>query len=188
MTGLHSQAYRFRGVLMIPPCLFAAGVSFRETEWDALVWLLGVAVFLAGVGIRIWAQTHLHYRLRVHKALTTTGPYARVRNPIYIANTLMLLGLTFMSELVWFLPIMLLWCIAVYGLVIRQEEAHLLEKYGEPYAAYLRRVPRWRPARKHGGSAKVRTRGFLWPSVVAELHCFLWILPFIGKEILSEMM
>ena len=72
----------------------------------------------------------LHYRLKMRKVLTSTGPYAWVRNPIYIANTSMLVGLTCTSEHFWFVPIMLLWCAVVYHYVVRREESHLRDKYG----------------------------------------------------------
>lgn len=133
----------------------------------------------------MWAQTHLHYRLKVRKKLTTTGPYAVVRNPIYIANTTILLGLTAMSELLWFLPVMLLWSLSVYSLVVHREEEHLLEKYGLRYAKYLRTVPRWFPRRPRRPSRRTEARRFLAPSIVAELHCFLLVLPLIGKELIS---
>lgn len=184
MKEPYTSVYRVRGILMVPPVLFLLVTSLGETEWDGLLWPLGLFIFGCGVAVRVWAQMHLHYRLRVHKVLTTTGPYAYVRNPIYLANTTMLLGLTVTSGLLWFLPIMLLWCMAVYGMVVRREEAHLLGKYGEPYAEFLRTVPRWVPGSRRGQDEKPhQTRGYLVPSLVAELHCLLWLVPLVGKEL-----
>ena len=128
---------------MVPPVVLLVVIFIGETEQRMLVWPTGLILFGAGLVLRIWDQMHLHYRLPIHKILTATGPYAHVRNPIYIGNTAILLGLTVLSELLWFLPFMLLWCMAVYGLVVRREEEHLLKKYGEPYAAFLRET---RPA------------------------------------------
>ncbi len=183
MSEFYQFVYRVRGLLMIPPCAVLVFVRLRETEWDTVLWSVGLLIFLAGVGLRVWAQMHLHYRLHIHKKLTTTGPYAHVRNPIYIANTAMLIGLTVISELLWFLPVMLAWCAVVYTFVVRREEAHLLEKYGRPYADFLASTPRWLP-RLHGrDTGPIRVRQFLWGSVVAELHCFLWLLPLILKEL-----
>jgi len=183
MKERYTLAYRLRGILMTPPFLFLVLVFWNETEHDAVVWPVGLGLFAAGVLVRIWAQMHLHYRLRIRKTLTTSGPYALVRNPIYIANTVMLLGLTVMSELLWFLPVMLVWCIGVYSLVVRREEGHLLNKYGEPYAEYLETVPRWLPRLEPRPTATEGTRRFLWASIAAELHCLLWLIPLIGKEI-----
>lgn len=184
MTNRKQWVYRIRGLLMLPPAIFIVLFSYGEFEKDALVWPIGLAIFAAGMALRIWAQMHLHYRLRVHKKLTITGPYVYVRNPIYIANTLLMLGLTVTSELAWFLPIMLLWCIVLYRYVVRTEEAHLLEKYGEPYGHFIETVPRWIPKIGKDRSAKPRVAGFFWSSVAAELHCLLWLIPLIGKELI----
>lgn len=177
--------YKRRGLLMLPPCLFMLFVFSHETEADAYLWPAGLGLFFFGVLLRVWAQMHLHYRLSVRKKLTTTGPYAYVRNPIYIANTLMLLGLTVLSELLWFLPIMLLWCALVYTFVVKREEAHLADKYGAPYHAFLESVPRWTPRIPVSAPARTSVRRFAFQSVVAELHCLLWIIPFIAKEFWS---
>ncbi len=182
----YDRIYKIRGLLMLPPCLFELFVSFRATEWDGMLWPSGLALFFVGVALRTWAQVHLHYRLRTRKVLTTTGPYAHVRNPIYIANTTMLLGLTVISGLLWFLPVMLLWCAAVYTFVVKREEAHLLDKYGAPYHDFLRSVPRWLPRVNHAAIKGVNLKRFVAASIVAELHCLLWLLPFVAKEILSR--
>ncbi|NIA14642.1 MAG: hypothetical protein GWP08_11230 [Nitrospiraceae bacterium] len=182
MRDPYHFVYKLRGILMVPPAAFAMLVSFHETQLDAVRWPLGLGVFLLGVFVRVWAQMHLHYRLRTRKHLTMTGPYAIVRNPIYIANTLILLALTILSGLLWFVPVMLVWCMTVYHFVVRREEAHLLKKYGAPYANYLDTAPRWLPRMAQNGSERADVAHFLAPSIVAELHCLLWLLPVIGKE------
>jgi len=172
--------YRFRSVLVSPPLVFAFFYSSHETKkW---VWPLGISVFLIGFMVRLWAQEHLHYRLRVRKYLTTTGPFGFVRNPIYIGNILIGLGATLVSGLVWMVPITLLWYAIIYGFVVRHEESHLLEKYGEAYRVYMSEVPRWVP--RFPGSAKMElVNRFFYVSVLKEIHCFLILLPYLLKEI-----
>jgi len=183
MSIPYNKIYKVRGLLMVPPCLFELLVVYRASEWDSLVWPAGLALFLVGVGLRVWAQIHLHYRLRTHKVLTTTGPYGLVRNPIYIANTIILLSLTVLSGLLWFLPVKLLWCVVVYGFVVRREEAHLLDKYGQPYKDFLTSVPRWLPRFSRWSEMVRGERRFLFPSIVAELHCFLLLAPIVLREL-----
>lgn len=176
--------YKLRGVLIAPAYIFTCLCSYRESE-HGMVFALGLAVFALGFLLRVWSQMHLHYRLKEHKILTTTGPYAIVRNPIYIGNTLILVGTTLIAELVWFAPVMLLACMITYTLVVRYEEKHLSEKYGAPYREFLAAVPRWVPLRKTipGQTAHSHMR-FLLPSVTAELHILLLlILPF-SKELI----
>ena len=179
--------YAFRGVLMAPIFAFMLFSTYRESEtyW---VFPVGLAIFAAGFGIRVWAQMHLHYRLKERKVLTMTGPYRIVRNPIYIANTLIMISACVMSELLWFTPFTLLWCALVYSLVVRHEERHLTSKYGQAYVQYLHEVPRWLPkvpAPLNTGSPQVRH--YILRSLGVEMYCFLYIIPFILKEIISEL-
>jgi protein-S-isoprenylcysteine O-methyltransferase Ste14 len=150
---------------------------------DSLVWPLGISLVFLGFVLRIWAQQHLHYRLKVRMSLTTTGPYSFIRNPIYVGNTLMCLGATIASELLWLTPITLLYCFSIYSLVVQYEEEHLLEKYGEPYQKYVSEIPRWLPR-----AIRFRNLGLInrycLTSVVAEIHCVLLLLPFAFKELL----
>ena len=86
--------YRLRGALIVPFYLFALLFNNGEINNPWVIYPLGTVLFMLGLGLRIWAQMHLHYRLKVHKTLTLTGPYLYVRNPIYIGNTLILAGIT----------------------------------------------------------------------------------------------
>jgi protein-S-isoprenylcysteine O-methyltransferase Ste14 len=137
------------------------------------------------VALRVWAQIHLHYRLKVRKVLTVTGPYRFVRNPIYIGNTLIMAGACMLTELFWFVPIQVVYCAIVYSLVLRYEETHLTAKYGGAYLDYMSRVPRWIP--RIGASGSPAGRGLLAqyavPSLRAEAHNMLFLIPFIIKEL-----
>lgn len=176
--------YKLRGALIAPAYLFTFLCTYRENEhWT--VTALGLMVFAAGFGLRVWSQMHLHYRLKEHKILTTTGPYALVRNPIYIGNTLILVGTTLTAELLWFVPVMLLVCMLTYSLVVRYEERHLSDKYGAPYRDFLTKVPRWIPrTNRIRGLVTGRHMRFFMPSLLAEMHILLLlVLPF-SKELI----
>jgi protein-S-isoprenylcysteine O-methyltransferase Ste14 len=144
-----------------------------------------MSIFILGLALRIWAQQHLHYRLKVHKGLTMTGPYSFVRNPVYIGNTLICLGATVCSELLWLAAGMLLYCFVIYSLVIRYEESHLLERYGELYLTYMSEVPRWFPKTIRLKNLCIKNEYFR-AAIIAEVHCTLIILPFLVKEIISD--
>jgi protein-S-isoprenylcysteine O-methyltransferase Ste14 len=123
------------------------------------------------------------YRLKSAKALTTSGPYAFVRNPIYVGNTLLVLGVVVLFELVWLVPLAGLWCAGVYALVVRHEERRLLARYGAAYHAYQAAVPRWRPRVTTvwaGGSG----RAPLLHALRVECHIALLVAPVIFKELL----
>ena len=180
--------YRWRGRLVAMAGILLLVLRWGETEAHWVFWA-GAAVLLAGIIVRVVAQMHLHYRLRDPVKLTVTGPYSYMRNPIYVGNTLIVCSLCFLSELVWFVPVALLWCTIVYSFVARWEESRLVTKFGPDYETYMQNVPRWIPRLRPWQAPwqPVRKQSFLRylvPSIVAEMHCLLWPVPFILKEIL----
>jgi len=104
---------------------------------------------------------------------------------MYIGSTLICLGATVTSELLWLAPIMLLYCFVIYSLVIRYEESHLLERYGESYLTYMSEVPRWFPQTIGLKNLGIKNEYFR-AAIIAEVHCTLIILPFLVKEIISD--
>jgi hypothetical protein len=128
---------------------------------------------------------HLHYRLKDSTVLTVTGPYIYVRNPIYIANMIMLVAAVILAELYWFVPLIFVYCLIVYTFVVHFEESHLLNKYNQAYADYVNRTPRWLPnLHITKSAAAVDTRRFFVPSLLAEAPSLLLLLPFIIKELI----
>lgn len=175
--------YRVRNIFVSPPLIFAFFSRSYEIEAHGIVWPLATSIVLVGVLIRIWAQQHLHYRLKEHKQLTMTGPYGFVRNPLYVGNTMMCVGATVASGLLWLIPITFFWCIGTYSIVIHYEEKHLLEKYGEAYRQYLSKVARWfpkRPGLKNMGLINES----LYSTMLVELPGVFILLPYVIKEFL----
>jgi hypothetical protein len=118
------------------------------------------------------------------KILTTTGPYAYVRNPLYIANTIMLAATCMLAELFWFVPVQILYCAIVYTFVVRFEENRLYQKYGSAYLNYAHQVPRWLPKLRSMSIKETNINRYLIPGIVAEVHNLLLVVPFIVKEML----
>jgi len=109
----------------------------------------GWVLLFAGLALDIWAMASLH-RARTtilpHRPagrLVTDGPFAFTRNPIYLGNTLALLGLGLMLENPWLLAAAVIAAIATDHLAARREEAHLAARFGAEFAAYAQQVPRW---------------------------------------------
>jgi protein-S-isoprenylcysteine O-methyltransferase Ste14 len=175
-------AYTWRGLLVAPPVVLAVVCFWQEYENDVLVWPLGLLLFLGGWVLRVWAQQHVCYRLKTTKALTTSGPYTMVRNPIYVGNILIVLGVVVMSELFWLVPLTGLWCLGVYALVVRYEERQLQTKYGVDYRAYQAAVPRWLP-RMAFPWATGHPRAYLLQALVVECHVLLMVTPVVLKEV-----
>jgi hypothetical protein len=77
-------------------------------------------------------------------ALVTTGPYAYVRNPMYLGHIIFLVGLALAtrSRLAWLIAIGTAWW---FNSRVAGDEVRLQERFGEPYRAYQRRAGRWLP-------------------------------------------
>jgi protein-S-isoprenylcysteine O-methyltransferase Ste14 len=113
--------------------LAAAFAWFAAPEARSLAW--GAPVSIAGLWIRAWAAGHLAKNQR----LAMSGPYAWVRNPLYIGTLLVAAGLVIASRQ-WSLAALFAAVFAfVYLPVIQQEERHLRTLFPE-YAGYAQRV------------------------------------------------
>jgi protein-S-isoprenylcysteine O-methyltransferase Ste14 len=185
-VSMFRWVYRYRGYLVTPPLIFAL-VWFRWEIEASFVWPLGVILLLIGVLIRVWAQQHLHYGLKVRKKLTTTGPYSFVRNPMYIGNILICLGASVLSELQWFVPVTFFCYFGIYSFVVRYEEAHLLEKYRERYQKYMSEVPRWLPKGLRLKNLSLMNE-YLNQTIAVEIQSLLLLFPFLLKEIIDKSM
>ena len=78
-------------------------------------------------------------------AIVTTGPNARVRNPMYVGLVSAYLGIVLSVNAAWALvglPILVAW---LHFGVIRREEKHLEARFGSEYLEYKTSVPRWVP-------------------------------------------
>uniref|UniRef100_UPI0030DC50CC methyltransferase family protein n=1 Tax=uncultured Hoeflea sp. TaxID=538666 RepID=UPI0030DC50CC len=65
------------------------------------------------------------------------------RNPIYVANMVLLVGMGCLSMNAWFLLLAPLDGILTHYLAVRREETHLLARFGYQFEAYCRKVRRW---------------------------------------------
>jgi protein-S-isoprenylcysteine O-methyltransferase Ste14 len=177
--------YLHRGLLASPPLILALFITDGQSENGRLVWTIGLLIFALGLFGRIWAQQHLHYRLKMPITLTRTGPYALLRNPIYVSNTLMSVGLTVVSRVLWMVPITILWCALIFSIVVREEERRISKVFGPPYRAYLTEVPRWAPRRSKMPLELINAH--LARSILAEIYNLLYLIPFVIKELVRQL-
>jgi len=138
--------FRWRGELAIP--LIIAAVALAEPLGRTFA--LGLAITIAGEGIRLSALRHIGPKSR-RKArsgshtIVRSGPYGWTRNPLYLGNFVMTVGLLVATNR----PALYLVGTALffvhYMLIIKAEETALSKQFGEDYQRYLREVPRLLP-------------------------------------------
>lgn len=79
--------------------------------------------------------------------LISDGPFAYVRNPLYVANFLITLGFTIFGGRLWLTALTVFLFAVQYFFIVAYEENLLVAKFGEEYEDYRMRVPRWIPER-----------------------------------------
>jgi protein-S-isoprenylcysteine O-methyltransferase Ste14 len=114
--------------------------------------VIGFIISLAGEMIRLWGVSWAGSETRTTRKvggtfLIISGPFAHVRNPLYVGNILIYLGLGIMSFALFpYLQIAgLIYFFIQYYLIVKQEEKFLKEKFGKDFSEYLENVPAFFP-------------------------------------------
>ncbi len=97
----------------------------------------GGGLALLGLAIRAWAAGSIHK----DRLLTTGGPYAHTRNPLYLGSLFLGLGVVVAGGVVWFAVLFALFYAVIYGATMRQERRSLEDLFGDPYREYAEHVP-----------------------------------------------
>lgn len=128
-------------LLLLPP-----DAAVAEASW---LFAAGFVVVVLGELIRMWGVHHIGSVSRTRSErlgpLIDSGPFAVVRNPLYIGNILLWLGFTLSARLPWLAPVVLVVLGLEYHAIVRWEERLLETRIGDSYRHYLTRVPRWIP-------------------------------------------
>lgn len=147
VVRLGGWLFKRRSWLPLPMVLLLLLLRTRPDP-PALLWL-GVALVAAGETVRLWAVHHIGVISRTRSdrlgPLISTGPFAHVRNPLYLGNIALWVGFTLAVGLLWLAPIVCLLLAFEYHAIVRWEEELLLARVGAPYRDYLAAVPRWVP-------------------------------------------
>lgn len=160
MSGTESRAATPPSTIPWPPILLVATVAaaialghMLPLDWpgedDTMGHIVGRGLGAAGLALLVWAV----WTLRRHgttvlpdkaaDVLVTDGPFRFRRNPIYVAEILILFGIAELTQNVWFVILALPFAVLVTWLAILPEERHLEERFGDAYRDYKARTRRW---------------------------------------------
>lgn len=117
----------------------------RPAGWHPV----GVTLVALGAALLLWAKAHFDRARtplepwKATKAIVDTGPFARSRNPVYVAFAVIQVGIgvwhgALAVVLMTFLPVLM-----TAALIVPREEAYLRRKFGAVYEDYRARVGRW---------------------------------------------
>ncbi len=165
------------------PFAFAALLLFwfqrAEPDWE------GVLLVCAGEGLRLWAAGHL----RKDQVLTTGGPYAFVRNPLYIGSLTIATGFALMLRSFLLLVPLLCGFVLAYRAETRREEKVLRQKFGSAFDQYRGAVPAWIPRLSRYPQASLEP--FRWRRVLRnrEYSAVLGILLlFLAADLIDDVL
>lgn len=124
---------------------------FTTYSWPLII---GLLVTVTGQLIR-GATIGLAYIIRGGKEgkayaeeLVTNGIFSHCRNPLYVGNILMLLGVGILANSLLYVLIIMPLFMLIYQSIVLAEENFLRNKFGEKFNQYCKRVNRWIPSLK----------------------------------------
>jgi len=118
----------------------SADALYEPSGWLALLLVPAGIYWLGMVGGAMRVFRTPHRSVSGIDRLVTTGPYARVRHPMYTAHVSLATTLAVVFPSTWFVVAML-WIVLVLIVWIRIEEHALVRKFGDAYREYQQRVP-----------------------------------------------
>jgi protein-S-isoprenylcysteine O-methyltransferase Ste14 len=189
LARVGAALFKYRDALF-PIVLMAAAFGTRPRlagtmRVDHLVDALGFLVSAAGQALRVLVVGLVYItrggqnRQPWANSLVEGGIFGHSRNPLYVANMLILLGLAIVHN-GWAMYLVVLPLFAlVYAAIVRAEEQYLRARFGAAYDHYCGRVARWIP-RLTGLTATIRQGSFNWLKVLRKEYGtpFAWISGF----------
>jgi len=183
--------FKYRN-FVFPVVLIALFTGFGPSPFmgnvviDAWLDMFGLQLALAGSALRAWVIGLAYIKRggldkKVHAdTLVDSGMFAVCRNPLYVGNALVLLGLFVVHNNASAYFIGLPFFAFAYWCIVAAEEKFLLEKFGEEYRAYCARVNRFWPDFTHYRTA-VEGMDFNWRRVVIKDYStvYTWVVGMI---------
>ena len=182
LTRAGRLLFRWRSFTPVPLVLLALPLLWRSRGAASGWWLVcGLALCLAGQALRAWVLgqvpdgTSGQNEKLIAVSLNSTGPYARTRNPLYLGNFAITLGLCAVAHD----PLLAVLVAALFGLqyraIIAAEEEFLRGQFGADYLAYCARVPRFWPRLSGAGGPSDLSpikppRAFDWRRALRKEH------------------
>jgi len=158
-TRVGAWLFRHRTIIPIPLALAILATPASRAQSSALVGAGAVLVAL-GEAIRLWGVRHIGAISRTRSdrlgPLVASGPFALVRNPLYVGNVALWVGFAVSARLLWLAPVFVAILAFEYHAIVRWEERLLEERLGERYRTYIGQVPRWLPRTLHRGARRTR--------------------------------
>ena len=145
--------FRWRSFTPVPLLILAVPLLWRSRGGGGPGWVAaGSALCVAGEALRAWVigqvpdGTSGQNERLIATGLNTAGPYALTRNPLYLGNLLITLGLCVAAHEPVLLALVAALFAVQYRAIVAAEEAFLRERFAARFDEYCSRVPRFWPS------------------------------------------
>lgn len=162
--------------LALPGFHYPLGSPGLDLAWKLVclgVSLGGLALRVLTVGRVPFGTSGRNTREQVAQVLNTTGMYSVVRNPLYLANYLIWLGVSLVPRMAWLTLVITLIFWLYYERIILAEEDFLRERFGPEFLAWAQRTPAFLPRGRHWTPAALP---FSWKTVVRREYSTLFAI------------
>lgn len=130
------------GVILIFLLLFRLRVFKDHQTSTSNPWLLGIglAIFVLGLALAVWARVYLGRNWgmpmsqKADPELVTTGPYSRVRHPIYSGIILAMVGTAIAVSPYWLIAVVIIGGYFLYSATV--EERNMAKLFPTTYPPY----------------------------------------------------
>jgi protein-S-isoprenylcysteine O-methyltransferase Ste14 len=153
-TRVGGWLFRHRTSIPLPAALAILTLRLGEAPPSAALIGTGIVITVLGELIRLWGVHHIGAISRTRSErlgpLVASGPFALLRNPLYVGNILLWVGFALTARLIWLAAAIFVLLAIEYHAIVRWEEALLESRLGQAYRDYAERVPRWIPRINRG--------------------------------------
>jgi len=186
MVRLGNFFFKYRNIvfpLFFVLLVFTPGPHAGSGQLEAWRYAAGIAVAFTGQFVRA-LTIGLAYIVRggrnrevYAKNLVTDGIFAHCRNPLYLGNILIVIGLGIVAHSPYFYIIGIPLFIFAYLAIIKAEEHYLSGKFGQEYADYLRNVNSLIP-KLSGIGRTISGMRFNWSRLIVKEYgtTYTWIV------------
>ena len=145
-------------IIALPPFIYGAALGVgllihfvhpvhfmprRPALWLGILLIL-VSILIVVSALRALARAKTTFDARKPTtAIVTDGAFRFTRNPMYVAATLLYLGIAALINSLWILLLVVPLLVVIHRGVVEREEEYLERKFGEEYLRYKARVRRW---------------------------------------------
>ncbi|HLP16418.1 MAG TPA: isoprenylcysteine carboxylmethyltransferase family protein [Bacteroidota bacterium] len=145
---VRQKIFELRGYTPVPFVL--AMLIFAQPTFSSIA--IGLVIALLGEALRFWGVAIVGTETRTTGPvgatnLITDGPFAYLRNPLYVGNMTIYFGFGIMSNALmpWLAIGALVYFVFQYYMIVSREEEHLRSAFGDEFVRYCANVPRFFP-------------------------------------------